>query len=205
MHETPSGTYPSNIDCNGTPSDNPVTSCDPAESNPSPAASSGQPFLSVRSCVTCRRRKVKCDKAIPCANCARHGTKCMFPPPGRARPKPRARATEHILQRGLGGRPVSHQTAAFVSKERPTLSQSDIQFRLDEGILVKEQWIDRWWYTGERLPRRLYMFDAKPGTHIEEEASCEYTSVLVKLNELVCELPPERTFSCSTFASIIAV
>ncbi|KAJ3463647.1 hypothetical protein MRS44_008433 [Fusarium solani] len=186
LRDTSPETRPRNLDSNDTPSDNPSTACGPAESNLPPVAStSGQPFLSVRSCVTCRRRKVKCDKAIPCANCARHGTKCMFPPPGRARPKPRARATEHILQRGLGGRPVSHQTAAFVSKERPTLSQSDIQFRLDEGILVKEQWIDRWWYTGERLPRRLYMFDAKPGTHIEEEASCEYTSVLVKLNELV--------------------
>ncbi|KAL9563930.1 hypothetical protein ACKAV7_011965 [Fusarium commune] len=186
LHETSSETYPSNLDCNDTPSDNPATGCSPAESNLPPAAStSGQPFLSVRSCVTCRRRKVKCDKVIPCANCARHGSKCVFPPPGRARPKPRARAAERILQRGLGGRPVSDQTAPFVSNGCPTLSQSDIQFRLDEGILVKEQWIDRWWYIGERLPKRLYMFDAKPGIDVEEEASCEYTSLLVELSELL--------------------
>jgi hypothetical protein len=166
LHETSSETYPSNVDDNDTHSDNPATGCSPAEPNLPPAAStSGQPFLSVRSCVTCRRRKVKCDKVIPCANCARHGSKCVFPPPGRARPKPRARAAERILQRVLGGRPVSDQTAPFVSNGCPTLSQSDIQFRLDEGILVKEQWIDRWWYIGERLPKRLYMFDAKPGLH----------------------------------------
>ncbi|EEU34515.1 uncharacterized protein NECHADRAFT_88015 [Fusarium vanettenii 77-13-4] len=185
LPEPPSETYQSNLDCDGTPSDNPVTSCDPAESNLSPPASSRQPFLSVRSCVTCRRRKVKCDKAIPCANCARHGSKCVFPPPGRARPKPRARAAERILQRGPGGRPVSDQTAAFVSKECPTLSQSDIQFRLDEGVVAKEQWIDRWWSIGERLPKRLYMFDAKPGDDAEEEANCEYTLRLVELRELL--------------------
>ncbi|KAF4415157.1 Zn2 Cys6 DNA-binding [Fusarium acutatum] len=171
---------PVDQNCNNTRSNNPSTACGPAEANLPPAAStSGQPFLSVRSCVTCRRRKVKCDKATPCANCVRHGSKCVFPPPGRARPKPHARAAERILQRGLAGRPVSHQTAAFVSKERPTLSQSDIQFRLDEGILVKEQWIDRWWYIGERLPKRLYMFDTKPSSHIEQEATCEYTSLLL--------------------------
>lgn len=193
LHETPSEPYPSNIDSSGTPSDNPVTSCEPAESNLSPAASSGQPFLSVRSCVTCRRRKVKCDKAIPCANCARHGSKCVFPPPGRARPKPRTRAAERILKiRGPGGRPVSDQTAAFVSKECPTLSQSDIQFRLDEGVVAKEQWIDRWWSIGERLPKPLYMFDTKPGDDAEVEANCEYTLRLVELGEMVIMQSPSR-------------
>ncbi|CAJ0542327.1 Ff.00g000220.m01.CDS01 [Fusarium sp. VM40] len=109
LHETSSETYPSNLDYNDTPSDNPATGCSPAESNvPPPASTSGQPFLS-----------------------------------------------------------------------------SDIQFRVDEGILAKEQWIERWWYIGERLPKRLYMFDAKPGTNVQEEASCEYTSVLVELSELL--------------------
>lgn len=196
LHETSSQTYPSNLGCSDTPSDSPVTGCDPTDSNLPPTTStSGQPFLSLRSCVTCRRRKVKCDKAIPCANCARHGSKCVFPPPGRARPKPRVRAAERILQRGPGGRPVSDQTVAFVSKECSALSQSDIQFRLDEGVLAKEQWIDRWWSIGERLPKRLYMFDAKPGVDVEEEANCEYTSYLVELSELVCKVPLEGTFS----------
>ncbi|KAH6951324.1 fungal-specific transcription factor domain-containing protein [Fusarium avenaceum] len=186
LHETSSETYPSNLNYNDTPSDNPATGCSPAESNvPPPASTSGQPFLSVRSCITCRRRKVKCDKLIPCANCARHGSKCVFPPPGRARPKPRARAAERILQRSLGGRPVSNRTAPFVSSGSPSLSQSDIHFRVDEGILAKEQWIERWWYIGERLPKRLYMFDAKSGTNVEEEAACEYTSILVELSELL--------------------
>lgn len=37
-----------------------------------------------RSCVTCRKRKVKCDKLHPCSNCARANIECIFPNPGRA-------------------------------------------------------------------------------------------------------------------------
>ncbi|KAL4911292.1 hypothetical protein BDW74DRAFT_7306 [Aspergillus multicolor] len=38
----------------------------------------------VRSCITCRRRKVRCNKRSPCSNCVRAGVECVFPPPGRA-------------------------------------------------------------------------------------------------------------------------
>ncbi|KAG7149173.1 putative transcriptional regulatory protein like [Verticillium longisporum] len=53
--------------------------------------SSGAPLLNPRSCVTCRRRKVRCDKQMPCSNCRRASAQCVFPAPGRAprRPKPR--------------------------------------------------------------------------------------------------------------------
>jgi hypothetical protein len=37
-----------------------------------------------RSCVTCRRRKVRCDKFMPCGNCRRAQIQCVFPAPGRA-------------------------------------------------------------------------------------------------------------------------
>ncbi|KAJ5084664.1 hypothetical protein NUU61_009243 [Penicillium alfredii] len=39
---------------------------------------------SSRSCVTCRRRKVRCNKRSPCSNCVKAGIECIFPPPGRA-------------------------------------------------------------------------------------------------------------------------
>lgn len=32
-----------------------------------------------RVCVTCRRRKVKCDKRQPCQNCVKLRTECVFP------------------------------------------------------------------------------------------------------------------------------
>ena len=40
--------------------------------------------LNPRSCVTCRKRKVKCDKRQPCSNCQKASIECVFPRPGRA-------------------------------------------------------------------------------------------------------------------------
>jgi len=57
----------------------------------SPATSGGGPALNPRSCVTCRRRKVRCDKLMPCSNCRRAHIQCVFPAPGRAPRRPRAR------------------------------------------------------------------------------------------------------------------
>ncbi|KAK3341886.1 fungal-specific transcription factor domain-containing protein [Lasiosphaeria hispida] len=45
--------------------------------------------LNPRSCVTCRRRKVRCDKQMPCSNCRRAQIPCIFPAPGRAPRRPR--------------------------------------------------------------------------------------------------------------------
>ncbi|TKA66334.1 hypothetical protein B0A55_10575 [Friedmanniomyces simplex] len=45
--------------------------------------------LNPRSCVTCRKRKVKCDKLHPCSNCDRAHIECVFPAPGRAPRKAR--------------------------------------------------------------------------------------------------------------------
>lgn len=39
--------------------------------------------LQIWSCVTCRRRKVKCDRRDPCSNCARNRIECHFPVTGR--------------------------------------------------------------------------------------------------------------------------
>ncbi|KAI1815242.1 hypothetical protein GGS20DRAFT_356020 [Poronia punctata] len=47
------------------------------------------PNLNPRSCVTCRRRKVRCDKHMPCGNCRKATIQCVFPAPGRAPRRPR--------------------------------------------------------------------------------------------------------------------
>lgn len=33
-----------------------------------------------KSCLECRRRKIKCDKAIPCSYCAKVKVRCAYPP-----------------------------------------------------------------------------------------------------------------------------
>lgn len=59
-------------------------------SNPAaPVVDAQGRILNPRSCVTCRRRKVKCDKLHPCSNCSRAQIECIFPNPGRAPRKPR--------------------------------------------------------------------------------------------------------------------
>lgn len=52
-----------------------------------------------RSCITCRRRKVKCDKKQPCSNCARAKIECIFPGPGRAPRKSRKPPDAELLER----------------------------------------------------------------------------------------------------------
>ncbi|KAL4780880.1 fungal-specific transcription factor domain-containing protein [Aspergillus varians] len=51
---------------------------------PAPHKEASQESLALRSCVTCRRRKVRCDKRSPCSNCVKAAIECIFPPPGRA-------------------------------------------------------------------------------------------------------------------------
>lgn len=51
---------------------------------PAPVVDGHGRILNPRSCVTCRKRKVKCDKLHPCSNCARAHIDCIFPTPGRA-------------------------------------------------------------------------------------------------------------------------
>lgn len=36
------------------------------------------------SCVSCRRRKIKCNKTNPCSNCTKAHLECVFPPPRRS-------------------------------------------------------------------------------------------------------------------------
>jgi hypothetical protein len=52
-----------------------------------------------RSCVTCRKRKVKCNKAQPCSNCARAKIECIFPGPGRAPRKSRKPPDGELMDR----------------------------------------------------------------------------------------------------------
>ncbi|KAI9773132.1 MAG: hypothetical protein M1840_008253 [Geoglossum simile] len=55
--------------------------------------------LNPRSCVTCRRRKVKCDKHSPCSNCTKAHILCVFPERGRAVRRPRKPPDNELLKR----------------------------------------------------------------------------------------------------------
>lgn len=68
----------------------PTTTSHPvAPQVPAPVKDAHGRVLNPRSCVTCRKRKVKCDKLHPCSNCTRAHIECVFPTPGRAPRKAR--------------------------------------------------------------------------------------------------------------------
>lgn len=67
------------------------TSAPPAISTSASATLPSNPRqrFSHRSCTECSRRKVRCDHCLPCTNCVRAGSRCIFPtsrrPPTRAK------------------------------------------------------------------------------------------------------------------------
>ncbi|KAL9600820.1 MAG: hypothetical protein Q9219_002958 [cf. Caloplaca sp. 3 TL-2023] len=52
-----------------------------------------------RSCITCRKRKVRCDKRHPCSNCNKAAIECVFPGPGRAPRRTRKPPDAELLAR----------------------------------------------------------------------------------------------------------
>jgi hypothetical protein len=48
-----------------------------------PAAGQEPRGLNTWNCLTCRKRKVRCDRRDPCSNCVKLGFKCSFPSSGR--------------------------------------------------------------------------------------------------------------------------
>ncbi|KAJ9605647.1 hypothetical protein H2200_009496 [Cladophialophora chaetospira] len=105
----------------------------PSETTKNPSA----PRLNPRSCVTCRRRKVKCNKENPCANCVRAGIECVFPGPGRAPRKSRKPPDAELLARLRRLEGVVHSLGAQVDENgviSPTLAGSaDIRARFGEA------------------------------------------------------------------------
>ncbi|KAF2224698.1 fungal-specific transcription factor domain-containing protein [Elsinoe ampelina] len=130
---------------------------------PAPVVDSHGRVLNPRSCVTCRRRKVKCDKSHPCANCVRAHIDCVFPTPGRAPRRPRKHTDgrdSELLERlrrlegvvkGLGvdvdtsggqsGEHTAkdarihedHSTGSSPHSEHPTRRSQDYTLSRDEG------------------------------------------------------------------------
>ena len=68
----------------------------PIQNRATPPAANG---LNSRSCITCRKRKVRCDKRQPCSNCNKAAIECIFPSPGRAPRRSRKPPDTELLER----------------------------------------------------------------------------------------------------------
>jgi len=103
---------------------------------PAQATSTSSPQLNPRSCVTCRRRKVRCNKTNPCLNCSKAGIDCIFPGPGRAKRKSRKPPDAELLARLKKLEGVIESLGAHVDSDPPSESQpsvvANIQSQLEE-------------------------------------------------------------------------
>jgi hypothetical protein len=52
------------------------------------------PSALARSCLECRRRKIKCDRSLPCSYCIKVKIRCSYPPPNAASQKTDSKAAE---------------------------------------------------------------------------------------------------------------
>jgi hypothetical protein len=78
--------------------------------------------LNQRSCVTCRRRKVRCDKIHPsCTNCNKAGIECIVPGPGRAKRKTRKPQDAELLARLKKLEGVIQSLGAHVEEDKGTI------------------------------------------------------------------------------------
>ncbi|KAL2833544.1 hypothetical protein BJY01DRAFT_225143 [Aspergillus pseudoustus] len=66
----------------------PQPSSSSSETSPAPEYA----VLKPKSCLACRKRKVKCDRQLPCGNCSRWTIECIFPSPIRRCPRARTKA-----------------------------------------------------------------------------------------------------------------
>ena len=106
FYQSPPGTTSPESITNGThptpPSAQEKDSNKPSPPYQSLSPTNGQaasPHLNPRSCITCRKRKVRCDKRHPCANCTKAAIECVFPGPGRAPRRSRKPPDSELLAR----------------------------------------------------------------------------------------------------------
>jgi Fungal Zn(2)-Cys(6) binuclear cluster domain len=91
------------------------------------------------SCLTCRQRKVKCDRRNPCSNCMRAARQCSFIPPVRGKPK-RRKAPKEGLHAKL--RRYEEMLKSYGAKIEPsdnditseveTMSEADVEMAEDD-------------------------------------------------------------------------
>ncbi|KAI2113844.1 hypothetical protein LOZ32_005300 [Ophidiomyces ophidiicola] len=106
LHRAPMYTSPNHLDSdpsssahNETPKNSSppgVASTTTTNTTATTTSSSSDPRVNVRSCVTCRRRKIRCNKIHPCSHCVKAKVDCVFPGAGRA-PRKSKKATETEL------------------------------------------------------------------------------------------------------------
>ncbi|OBT72586.1 hypothetical protein VF21_08160 [Pseudogymnoascus sp. 05NY08] len=93
----------------------PLKSSDPALPISAPPV-----VVKPKACISCRTRKVKCDKSLPCTNCTLWSLECVYPSPIRRCPRPRKRPIAYPPDTG-GSADISPSLHERIRKVEETL------------------------------------------------------------------------------------
>ena len=85
------------------------------------------------SCLTCRQRKIKCDRNNPCSNCTRGGRPCSFVVPMRGKPSRRKPVREGLHARL---RRYEEMLKAYGADIEPSVKENDNN--ISDGEAVSE-------------------------------------------------------------------
>ena len=119
----------------------PARASENSATSPAYARSSSSAFVQgpkLQSCVTCRRRKVRCDKQNPCSNCRRANIACTFP--STDRPPRWARRLERLTNNSAASNaPAPQGTDPGVSKVMDRLQSLESLVKDLKGQLQQAQ------------------------------------------------------------------
>ena len=94
------------------------------------------------SCLTCRQRKVKCDRRNPCSNCTRAARQCSYIPPVRGKPKRRITPKEGLhaklrryeeMLKAYGAEIELSDNDNNNASDAETLSEPDVQMVFEDA------------------------------------------------------------------------
>lgn len=89
-----------------------------------PSSSSSSSLLAQFSCLLCKQRKVRCDRASPCSGCVRAGVQCE---PGVRQPYKRRRRHGSSRDENLSPRSRSDSISSRALESRPIASAEDVR------------------------------------------------------------------------------
>lgn len=124
---------------------------DDAVSDHRTAEQRGRRTSNLRSCFNCNRKKIRCDKKLPCTACTRSDKQCSYPASG-----PRSRRTKMTMMEEMASRvstlekslkDARNQTSSVATSSAPAsgstvttprMQTGDSGERIRDDILVQE-------------------------------------------------------------------
>lgn len=187
------------VDVKKTPDSN-IRSTSPKQ--PARSDSVHSAHLSQRSCVTCRRRKVRCDKIHPsCTNCSKAGIECVFPGPGRAKRKTRKPQDAELLARLKKLEGVIQSLGAQVEEDKGTIRGPSVMPSIQGELEAHREDCIR--QNGDTGPQRRNssIIDKQLGRLVINEGRSRYVSnsFWASMGDEVLQSPPLNTEYCSRY------